>query len=393
MEAISVVRRGLVAVLGAGGTIAPALVHDLAEARDVGELRLLDLDTERATDVADRHGLGKADVVGVDAARTDELADALKGADVLVNSASYGFNLSAMEAALAAGCHYLDLGGLYHLTRRQLELHDRFRSAGLLGLLGIGASPGKTNVMARLAADRLDEVHALHVSAAASDPTPPEGGLAAPYAIETILDELTLPAIVVRDGEVREVPARTPGGDERFPSPIGDRRTVYTLHSELATFPASFPSLREASFRLSLAPPLAARMEVLAELGLADTEKIEANGVRVSPRAVLLATMRRKGVTHPPSRSTVAVHVVDAEGMNDGEPAKVRVEAVTVAHERWGIGGNVVSTAAPAAEVARLLVRGELRATGVKPPEQVLDPATFLPALSRTGCQVSVVGP
>ena len=96
-------KRGLVAVLGAGGTIAPALVHDLAEARDVGELRLLDLDVERATDVAERHGLGKADVVGVNAGRSDELADALKGADVLVNSASYGLNLSAMEAALAAG--------------------------------------------------------------------------------------------------------------------------------------------------------------------------------------------------------------------------------------------------------------------------------------------------
>ena len=176
---------------------------------------------------------------------------------MLVNSASYGLNLSAMEAALAAGCHYLDLGGLYHLTRRQLELHDRFRAAGLLAVLGIGASPGKTNVMARLAADRLDEVHELHVSAAASDPTPPEGGLAAPYAIETILDELTLPAVVVRGGEVHEVPALTPGGDERFPEPIGDRRTVYTLHSELATFPTSFPGLREASFRLSLAPALA----------------------------------------------------------------------------------------------------------------------------------------
>src|SRR6266849_10678249 len=101
--------------------------------------------------------------------------------------------------------------------------------------------------------------------------------------------------------------------------------------------------------------------------------------------------MQRTGVIHPPSRSTVAVHVVDAEGVKHGEAARVRVEAVTVAHERWGIGGNVVSTAAPAAEVVRLLVRGELQATGVVASEQVLDPATFLPALSRTGCRVSVV--
>ena len=103
----------------------------------------------------------------VDAADPDELAAALRaaGATVLVNAASYGLNLSAMEAALAAGCHYLDLGGLYHMTRRQLELArslPRRRAASPCS--GIGASPGKTNVMAALAADRLDEVHALHVT-------------------------------------------------------------------------------------------------------------------------------------------------------------------------------------------------------------------------------------
>lgn len=37
-----------VAVLGAGGTIAPAIVRDLAESPEVEELLLLDLDLDRA---------------------------------------------------------------------------------------------------------------------------------------------------------------------------------------------------------------------------------------------------------------------------------------------------------------------------------------------------------
>ena len=67
---------------------------------------------------------------------------------MLVNSASYRVNLDAMTACLEAGCHYLDLGGLYWMTGRQLELGPRFRDAGLLALLGIGSAPGKTNLMA-----------------------------------------------------------------------------------------------------------------------------------------------------------------------------------------------------------------------------------------------------
>jgi saccharopine dehydrogenase-like NADP-dependent oxidoreductase len=98
-----------VAVLGAGGTIGPALVRDLAESEDVGGLLLLDRDGERAAAVAGAHGLGRAGSFTVDA--REGLADALDGCDVLVNCASYRVNLEAMRACLAAGCHYLDLGG------------------------------------------------------------------------------------------------------------------------------------------------------------------------------------------------------------------------------------------------------------------------------------------
>ena len=41
------------------------------------------------------------------------------------------------------------------------------------------------------------------IGASGRDPEPPPGPLVAPYAVETILDELTMPTPVVRDGEVR----------------------------------------------------------------------------------------------------------------------------------------------------------------------------------------------
>ena len=146
-----------VAVLGAGGTIAPAIVRDLAESEEVDDLLLLDLDESRAEQVASLCGGDKASAAFADARAPAEaagsLARALEGCDVLVNSASYRVNLDAMAACLEAGCHYLDLGGLYWMTGRQLELGPRFEDAGLLALLGIGSAPGKTNLMARAAQD------------------------------------------------------------------------------------------------------------------------------------------------------------------------------------------------------------------------------------------------
>jgi adenosylmethionine-8-amino-7-oxononanoate aminotransferase len=56
-----------VAVLGAAGTIGPAIVRDLASSEEVESILLLDLRAEQAKAVADQHGLGKATVRGADA--------------------------------------------------------------------------------------------------------------------------------------------------------------------------------------------------------------------------------------------------------------------------------------------------------------------------------------
>jgi lysine 6-dehydrogenase len=349
-----------VAVLGAGGTIAPAIVRDLAESEEATSLLLLDLDGDRAALVAERHGHGKARSTAVDA-RTG-LAAELEGVDVLVNSASYRVNLDAMRACLEAGCHYLDLGGLYHMTRRQLELDADFREAGLLALLGMGSSPGKTNVMAALAAREAGgDPRSVDVIAAGRDLDPPSG-FSVPYALRTLVDELTLPPVVVRDGEPTEVEPLSPGGKVSFPEPIGEAETIYTLHSEVLTFPDSF-GCSESSFRLSLAPEL---LERLRELTSASEDELD----RAAREAV------------PPSGRTVAVHMVVADGAT--------VTAVTRPMERWGLGGGVVSTAAPAAAAVRLLARGQIEARGALPPERCVEADDLFPQLRLRNCRFDV---
>jgi saccharopine dehydrogenase (NAD+, L-lysine-forming) len=348
-----------VAVLGAGGTIARAIVRDLAESPEVGTLRLIDLDAERAAAVAAEHGGGKAHCV-------DAGEDWLAGYDVLVNAASYRVNLDAMERALAARCHYLDLGGLYWMTARQLELGERFERAGLLALLGIGSSPGKTNVMALRAVRELapEPVEQIDVSAAGRDPEAASGPLRLPYALQTLIDELTLAPVVTEDGEPRELAPLAPGGEVDFPAPIGRAATIHTLHSELQTFASSFGA-RRVSFRLSLAPLL---LERLTALTGAPPEELYATKVL------------------PPSAHTVSAHVVEATSAT----RRVRVSALTSPSSRWSLGGGIVSTAAPAAAAVRLLLRGRITATGVKPPEACIDPDDLFPELEQRGCRFEV---
>jgi saccharopine dehydrogenase-like NADP-dependent oxidoreductase len=91
----------------------------------------------------------------------------------------------------------------------------------------------------------------------------------------------------------------------------------------------------------------------------------------------------------PPSSSTVSVHLVEAS--SDGRSARVR--AVTEPVERWGIGGGIVSTAAPAAAAVRLLARGAIEARGVVPPERCVDADELFAELEPRGCRVEVEVP
>jgi saccharopine dehydrogenase-like NADP-dependent oxidoreductase len=355
-------------VRAAGGPSPPASGHDLAESAEVETMLLLDLDAARAAAVADGHGGGKARADRVDARDADAFAAAIGDADVLVNTASYRVNLEAMRACLQAGCNYLDLGGLYWMTGQQLELDDDFKRAGLLAVLGIGSSPGKTKVLAARAVGSLGDepIESIEVMAGGRDPVAHgDGRLRPPYAVQTLLDELTMAPVVLRDGIATEIEPLADGGVVDYGDPIGEGETIYTLHSELRTFGSSF-GCHQASFRLSLAPAL---LEELKRLATAPREAIE------------LAA--REAAT--PSAETVSVHLIRA-ATESGRTVTVRA----LSRPHFGLGGSIVSTAAPAAATVRLFARGSLSATGVLPPELCIDPEELFAELETRGCRFSL---
>jgi saccharopine dehydrogenase-like NADP-dependent oxidoreductase len=355
-----------VGVLGAGGTIAPPIVKDLAESAAAESLLLLDLDEAKAQATADHYGDDKASALAIDGREPGALASALDGVDVLVNSASYRINLDVMRACLASGTHYIDLGGLYHVTAKQLELDDEFREAGLLALLGMGSAPGKTNVMAGVAMEVLGgSTDRIDVTAGGRDLNPPDG-FAPPYAVQTLIDELTMNPIVLREGVPVEIEPMTDAGVIDFPEPIGDAPAIYTLHSELLTFGESF-GCRECTFRLSLG---AAVLDRLSELTLASPEEIAA-----------AAASAQK-----PSAETVSIHLIDAYK----DDRHVRVACKTSPIPEWGFGGSVISTAAPAAAAVRLLANGELDAVGALVPEDCVDADALFAELETRGAEFTV---
>ena len=291
----------------------------------------------------------------VDARDRASLARALEGADVVVNAADYRLNLDVMWGALEAGAHYVDLGGLFHVTRAQLKLYDEFDAAGLTAILGLGSAPGKTNLLAAAAARRLgDDPDSMEIWAATRDPAAADHPFPAPYSVQTLRDELQMRPVVLRDGGLEEVEPLSGAATREFPEPVGSAEGIFTLHSELATLPVTLATLREASFRLCLSPGLLDKLLALEEGELPEP--------------------------YTQSRESVAVHDVE-----------LRAGDASVVGRTVTRGGSARSTSEPAARAAVELAEGQLGKPGVHPPEiAVDDPEAFLSLLDT---EVSWLGP
>jgi len=131
-----------------------AVVHDLGGAREVQRILVGDFDRGRAHEVAREFGRGKARGAFADVRETAHLAQLLRGSDVVINCTQFNWNLDVMRAALAARIDYMDLGGLYHMTRKQFALDRDFRRIGRIAIAGMGGAPGVTNVMPALSRTR-----------------------------------------------------------------------------------------------------------------------------------------------------------------------------------------------------------------------------------------------
>lgn len=134
--------------LGAAGGMGSRAAQELATLPGIDQLVL-----------ADRTRLGRVDTE-VDVTDADGLRHVLADADVVLNCTGpfYRFGVPVLEAALDTSTMYVDICDDPEPTLAMFELDQRAREAGVGALIGMGASPGLSNLLAARAARHLDSV-------------------------------------------------------------------------------------------------------------------------------------------------------------------------------------------------------------------------------------------
>lgn len=375
-------------VVGGAGAMGRITVRDLVETctpRD--QIVIADYDLKKARALSDSYNDSRVSAVFVDVKNVAQTSKTLQGAFAVINSAQYQLNLLVMEAALAAKVHYLDLGGLFHVTRQQLEFDDRFKRIGRTAILGMGAAPGITNVLARFAAEQLDTVREIHARIGSMDKTKyePKPALAVSYSLKTILEEFSYEPAIFTKGEFKFIKPMSGDTPHRFPAPIGLRRPMYTIHSEVATLPLSFKDkgVQEVTFKIAFDDEFVDRVRFLRDLGLASHEPVQVGDVQVAP----IDIVNRVAMSQPPSKPVGPIRqyeVVRAivKGTRKRKKITIVVDCHTSGMPKWGVGLDV-NTGSPPAIVAQMLANGEITVTGAIPAELAVPAEPFFKHLKK----------
>ena len=274
-----------ITVLGGAGKMGCISVQDLVNDPRVDEVVIADIDMQQAQIVTEYLNSPKVSIQIVDINDLPGFVASLRGSQALVNATIRHTNLQVMEACLQAGVHYTDMGGLFFVTRQQLEQHERYAAAGLSAVLGMGSAPGVPNIQARYAADRLDRIEYIRIYDGISPPPSDEPLFT--YSVPTIVDELTLEPMVFEQGRFEARPPLTGFEDYWFSPPIGLLPMHYSLHSEVATLPVSFQDkgVQECFFKINywgMAKEVVEKIRVLVEFGFDSRQPVEVQGVELA---------------------------------------------------------------------------------------------------------------
>ncbi|HTW76848.1 MAG TPA: saccharopine dehydrogenase C-terminal domain-containing protein [Thermoplasmata archaeon] len=382
-------------VLGGGGLTGRCSVRDLATGGIFDEVVAADLDRPLA-EAAARAAGARARATGLDVRDRTALVALLRGADVVVNAVQYGFNLTVMEAALEANVPYLDFGGLFHMTRRQLALDSAFRGAGLLAIPGLGQVPGVSNVLASAASVDLDRVDSLLIRDGWRDLTVGGPEIAFTWSPSTFLDEMVLPAMVFEGGQYREYPPMSGAEEYDFLPPVGRTRVYRVLHSEAATLPESLRAKGLAHCEWREGGPGMEVLRTMALLGLASERPLEVRGEPVVPKEFTLALLKRERLLGIPEGVTVTdweVCDIEVRGSKGGATVVRHAVARFPARPDWQLSATEYAVGVAGAIGAEMIATDQVKEVGVVPPERCIPVGPFREALARRGIETAIVPP
>ncbi|MBN2156638.1 MAG: SDR family NAD(P)-dependent oxidoreductase [Candidatus Lokiarchaeota archaeon] len=373
-----------IVVLGGCGAVGRHTVRTLAKSKDVDKVVIADINLDLAEQMAQQLG-EKVTAVNVDVNNTEDIRNAIKGAKVVVNTVGpyYMFEKKILEAVIEEGIDYVDVCDDTGATYDALNLDERAKEKGVTALIGMGSSPGVTNILAAFAATtknilaECESIDLYHIHGG----EPVEGVGVIGHRFYCMQQDVPL----FLDGEMLNLSQKESEDyiEEVDFINLEGKHTVYPYpHPEPITLPKWIPGVKRVTNKGTVLPEEYYDLtRTLYKCGMASKEPIMVNGTPVIPHdfATQFLIKRRNEILRETNfgeqRGCVKIVVI---GKNElGLDRKYIFSLVSEGAGKGQAMGE--GTGIPCALGALLLLRGKIKnGPGVLPPEASVNAMEFL---------------
>lgn len=385
--------------LGGPGAMGAVAVRVATQLPGVDEIVIADRDRDAAELLSRQLADAPVPVRAITVDVTDDagLRDALRPADLVVNTVGpyYRFGLTVLRAAIATGTHYVDICDDWEPTVQMLELDEIACSAGVCAVVGMGASPGVSNLLAATAAAHLDSVRDAYTAWPVDVP----GAGSANDGSEALLGPDGRPSAAAvhwmqqSSGTISTVSGGRPTTQRPLQPvtltlPGGRAGTAYSIgHPEPITLHRTLGLTGEAVNLMVISPQTLAYLDVLRhdiDRGRLTNETAAAQFAKPTllPYLRTLPTaLRSKGPgTLPPFFAALAG---PSKGRDHMVLAYLNLAGPAGEPARGVLGDMGRATGIPLAVGMSQIIDGTARRPGVHPPDAVIDPKRFFADLDR----------
>jgi saccharopine dehydrogenase (NAD+, L-lysine forming) len=365
-----------VIVLGGCGAVGSVAVKTLAKQDIISEVVIGDWNIEKAQNLAKELG-PKVSAIKVNAEEEESIKAAVKGCDIVLNCIGpfYKTVKKILSTVIELGINYVDVCDDVDVTIDILNMDAQARKADIMAVIGMGSSPGISNLMGKFAAENLldetDSIDFFH--AHGGEAIEGEGVIGHRFHCMTIDVPMFL------DGKLKYVKYFEPDGialRQTFEFPILGEVPLYPYpHPEQVTMPR-YIKTKQVTNKGSVIPNEYYNLtRDLCGLGLASKEELNVKGVTVTPYDFAMAYIIKqrekilKETNFGKQRGCLSIVVKGKKG------GKYREYRFHLASRSEALGEG---TGIPAALGVLLMQMGKIKAKGVLPPEGCINPLDVL---------------
>ena len=324
--------------------------------------------------------------IGLDVTDKEHLEKIMSDHDIVLNTTGpfFKFGLPILKSAIKCKCHYFDICDDWEPTEEMLKLNDEALKNQITAIVGLGASPGISNLLGLKAMNELDKTESIitgwDVSSAKPEDESSQKGTNA--AMEHGLQQISGEIKVYKDKKYKltkpleKIKIHYPGR--------GNHNVFIFGHPEAITFPHHFNDLKESVNACHGSNQ--SNIYIIKILRWLVDKKL----ISFKQGASLLEWLERKIGTPNIEKQIKGLPSIYglARGLKDNKKASV---AVTLSEEdlsnSWGMGAI---TGFPLAFGLKLLLESKINKKGVFAPEGgAINPDDFFSLLTDHPLSVS----